>query len=259
MSIRVMADVWDVGPEDPVECFVLVALASHCNDNGDSCFPSITRIAQMTRRSERTVVRAIGAMEKAGWITIERGSGRGKVSKYHVNVAKLKGRQCDTLLAERVTAATGKGDTLTEKGDSGDIAIRKNSQEPSIETSNPSRLKKRERGELKTRIEGFVKSVIIQRTNLPTAPWDGGAMAQLNRLVDSNPSWTDEDFERLLRNWSHSDPELVRFGDHPKRLLSNLGRFAAGPVKRLQPQNIPKPVPVSNTKPVDEVLERMYK
>lgn len=95
-----MADVWDFGPEDSVDCNVLVCLASHSNDDGQSCFPSIPRIAKMTRRSERTVQRAIVSLEEGGWLTVERGTGKGNPSQYAINVAKLKGCQPVTLSKE---------------------------------------------------------------------------------------------------------------------------------------------------------------
>jgi len=124
-------------------------------------------------------------------------------------------------------------------------------------TTKPSRSKKpeRERGELKTRIETFVKATIVKRANLPAAPWDGGAAKQLNNLVDKNPSWSDDDFERLLRNWSKSDPEIVRFGDHPKVLFPRLSRFAGGPIMKLTNGKAP---PKNETTPFAEAYRDMY-
>lgn len=120
MSVRVMADVWEVGPSDAVECSVLLALANYCNDDGSNCFPSVPLLAKMTRRSERTVERAITSLEECDWVVVERGVGRGIMSRYHINVDLLKRRQHDAFLAnpkrrlpkqEKATSTTLKGDT----------------------------------------------------------------------------------------------------------------------------------------------------
>jgi hypothetical protein len=136
-----MADVWDFGPENATDNNVLLCLANHCDDNGKSCFPSIARIAQMSRRSGRTVVRVIAALEAAGWVAVTRGTGSGVMSQYTVNVAKLKGCHGVTLSqTERVTLTTEKGDIDAIKGDIGDKPphplIGRTIKEPSGEPSH---------------------------------------------------------------------------------------------------------------------------
>lgn len=114
-----MADVWDFGPDDPIDNAVLLWLANRCNDQGGSCFPSIAEISAKVRRSERTVTRSIHQLEADGWLVVERGSGKGIVSQYALNVDLLKRRQADTLSKpkgvsgdkQRVTATTAKGDS----------------------------------------------------------------------------------------------------------------------------------------------------
>lgn len=140
MSIRVMADVWDFGPDDSVDCFTLVCLASHANDEGASCHPSVSRVARMTRRSERTIERSIQELEKTGWIAVKRGVGRGQFNSYTINVARLKERQRVALSSDKTrqgvalsenkkaTPMTTKGDTVTRKGDSHDTPIEETSR-----------------------------------------------------------------------------------------------------------------------------------
>jgi hypothetical protein len=118
---------------DPSEVSVLSILASHANDEGDSCFAGIPRIAKMARRSERTVTRILAKLEKDGWLTAERGDGAGHKTQYHIDVEKLKGCQDVTLLGKRKVTqirpsedvvkgdmVTEKGDMVTEKGDTSD-------------------------------------------------------------------------------------------------------------------------------------------
>lgn len=129
MSVRVIADVWEHGPDDPTLTGVLLVLANYSDDKGGNCFPGTTLIAQYSRFSERTVKRAIVQLEDDGWITVlQRGSGRPTgtdaekaqyKSQYQLNVAKLKGchsvpiskEKGDTGGKKRVTLATEKGDT----------------------------------------------------------------------------------------------------------------------------------------------------
>lgn len=91
MSVRVMSDVWDYGPADPIENAILLALANHCNDEGLNCYPGIARLAHMARRSPRTVMRAIQELENSGWIKVNRDSFGPKRNgnTYTVNVEKI--------------------------------------------------------------------------------------------------------------------------------------------------------------------------
>lgn len=130
MSVRVMADVWDFGPQDATLTNVLVVLANSADDAGGNCFPGTALIAKRTRYSERTVILAIAELERQGWITVlQRGAGRPKgsnrweraayMSQYVIHVEKLK--RCQdvtifedekkvTLRRKKVTLTTGKGD-----------------------------------------------------------------------------------------------------------------------------------------------------
>lgn len=130
MSIRLMADVWENGPEAALEANVLAHLANHANDDGQSCYPSIARVARMCRISDRSVQRAIVELEKEGWLTVVRGTGKGNFSQYTLNVAKL----------QRVTSTPSKGDIDDTKGDIDAAHNRKNHQEPSENPEAPSLL-----------------------------------------------------------------------------------------------------------------------
>lgn len=114
-----MADVWDFGPDDPIDNSVLLRLANHCNDFGRQCFPSIEEVAAKVRRSVRTVSRSIAQLEADDWISVERGVGKGKTSHYTINVAKLKTRQAVAFSEmetrqprqQNLTATTAKPDS----------------------------------------------------------------------------------------------------------------------------------------------------
>lgn len=144
MSVRVMADVWDYGPDDPVDNSVLLRLANHCNDEGRNCFPSITDIARAIRRSDKTVSRSISQLEDDGWITVKRGVGKGNMSQYIVNIERLKGGQSDliTQSTKRGLSVLQKETLCPPKGDSHGKPphplIRVTISEPSKEPSIPS-------------------------------------------------------------------------------------------------------------------------
>lgn len=159
-----MADVWDNGPEDPIDCATLLVLANFANERGQSCYPSVVTIARMTRRSIRTIERSIATLEADGWIRIAtRGNGAGNVTAYVLDTARLKGRQGDGVSAEqkgdtgtpfqkvkgrqpdgvpeseRASDGREKGVALSQKGVSGDTPI----EEPLEPRTEPGRDAKR--------------------------------------------------------------------------------------------------------------------
>jgi Helix-turn-helix domain len=62
--------------------FLLVILALH----GNPCYPSIPRLATMLHRSERQTQRLLRSLERAGYLTIKKGTGRGRASTYTLKV-----------------------------------------------------------------------------------------------------------------------------------------------------------------------------
>ncbi|BAQ71230.1 hypothetical protein NHU_04108 [Rhodovulum sulfidophilum] len=74
MSIRIMAEIWDSELSDVYECAVMLALANHADDEG-RCYPSVSRVSQLARCSERKVRQIIGALEERGYLTIYRNAG----------------------------------------------------------------------------------------------------------------------------------------------------------------------------------------
>lgn len=134
-----MALVWTSTMKDATEVEVLSRLASHANEDGESCFAGVPRIAKLVRRSERTVQRTIESLERDGWLSVVRGGGAGNLTQYLINVEKLKGCQDVTLLSKpkrvtlaqkRVTLATKKGDIGAAPPIEGNVFKRKSKQTP---------------------------------------------------------------------------------------------------------------------------------
>ncbi len=85
MSIALISACWDRGPKDPIERYVLVALADNASDEGFA-YPSIETLANKTQMSERTILRKLRSLEAGGWVEVNR---RAKSSSYWVLRSRL--------------------------------------------------------------------------------------------------------------------------------------------------------------------------
>ncbi|MBK9276522.1 MAG: helix-turn-helix domain-containing protein [Flavobacteriales bacterium] len=63
-----MSAVWEYGPTDSTQRFVLLALADNASDDGGNAYPSIPEIARKCALSKRTVIRALDALVKSGYL-----------------------------------------------------------------------------------------------------------------------------------------------------------------------------------------------
>ena len=69
-------------PDKPV----LVALAEH----GEECWPSLTRLAEMTGYDSRTVRRAIQRLEEVGVISVEHRPGRSPIFRLKLSTTPVR-------------------------------------------------------------------------------------------------------------------------------------------------------------------------
>lgn len=88
MSIRVMSAVWDNGPADSTQRFVLLAIADHTSDDGGNAYPSVQTIAKKCAMSTRTVIRAIDALIGDGYLIRRRR--KDTTNMYKVVLARLQ-------------------------------------------------------------------------------------------------------------------------------------------------------------------------
>lgn len=89
MSIRLMTDVWDHGPDGQGELLVLLALADFANDAGMS-WPTVSTLAKRARMSERNARRVLRKLEELGYVSTEPQRGRNYQNLYVVNRDALK-------------------------------------------------------------------------------------------------------------------------------------------------------------------------
>lgn len=66
MSIRVMSDVYDSDLTDIYEVSVMLALANHADDDG-VCYPSTSRICELSRMKRRGVNGVIKRLQERGY------------------------------------------------------------------------------------------------------------------------------------------------------------------------------------------------
>ena len=101
MSVRVMALVFDadipaIELQDkkrkisaPTLKLVLLALADHCNDDGDGAYPSLSRIERKTALVHRAVVYALQAAKQEGLI-LRAGMSKRATVNYSLNLPMLR-------------------------------------------------------------------------------------------------------------------------------------------------------------------------
>lgn len=95
MSVEVMAMVFRRYPVGGGEMLLALALADHSDDEGRSIFPSIKRLAQKTRQSERTVQYQLRALERMGWLICVSlgGEGARDTREWHINSDWIAGEE----------------------------------------------------------------------------------------------------------------------------------------------------------------------
>lgn len=92
MSIRIMTQVWDNGPESQGALLVLLALADFADDNG-YCYPSIKTVAAKARMTERGAQKIIRSLEADGILEIKTGNGRYGCNQYWVKTSNLSAKK----------------------------------------------------------------------------------------------------------------------------------------------------------------------
>jgi hypothetical protein len=88
MSIKIMSTIWDRGPDNQSERFVLLALADYANDEGE-CWPSIEGVARKTCLTDRGVRKIMRRLEETGWLEIEAGGGRKNCNLYRIKTLNI--------------------------------------------------------------------------------------------------------------------------------------------------------------------------
>ena len=83
MSIKVMSRIWEDGPDQTGERFVLLAISDFANDDGDA-WPSLASIARKTCMTTRGVRLVLRKLEAEGWLETGIAEARAGCNKYRV-------------------------------------------------------------------------------------------------------------------------------------------------------------------------------
>lgn len=89
MSYGAMDWAFEQPIKDAGEKFVLIAIAKHADENMQ-CYPSIARLAKLTGFSDSTVKLKLKALEKSGYLRVQRRTKNGKTTS---NLYFLAGRE----------------------------------------------------------------------------------------------------------------------------------------------------------------------
>jgi hypothetical protein len=128
MSVRASTAVWHTSRATGMARLVFLALAEHANPDG-LCWPSVTHVAEMCRTSERTVQRAMAALEASG--ELERTHRRGHTTSLY----QFRLRACGKPESRGDTAVTPGVTNQAKRGDKSGARIGEPNTEPRAEKS----------------------------------------------------------------------------------------------------------------------------
>jgi MarR-like DNA-binding transcriptional regulator SgrR of sgrS sRNA len=136
MSVRYSSAIWESGRFEGGVLLVALALADYANDEGE-CWPKAASIATKVRLTLRQTHNILRKLEKAGFLTIQSGGGRGKSSWYRLNLETVKPVSVNSNSVKPISVKS-EAETVKSTTENSEIcvnAIRKNRHEPSIEPS----------------------------------------------------------------------------------------------------------------------------
>jgi hypothetical protein len=145
MSIRVMANVWDMANLGPYERLVMLCLADHADDDG-KCYPAIKRICERTGMGQRGVQNVLRRLEADGLLTIQNGGGRHVRNGYTltINTAPDAPLRDEKPRTENPVSGAETPHPITETPHPITINPAPDAPEPSVTIKEPSVSKTRE-------------------------------------------------------------------------------------------------------------------
>jgi hypothetical protein len=102
MAITIMAEIWEHSPTKDTELLLLLALADHADRVTGVCWPSVSRLARLIRKSERNTRYLLRKLEAGGHIAITIKGAQHKTNLYRILCPWRMGQQ---LLQENTCAA----------------------------------------------------------------------------------------------------------------------------------------------------------
>lgn len=123
MDSHLLEDVIRLPPGvlSPTARHVALVLAWHSNAGTGACYPSIKTLADETGRTRRTIITAIGELERAGCLTktnrkTRAGTGRNYILSFNIAkgeaIAPIGGPNGETIALNRCNNFTSNGETI---------------------------------------------------------------------------------------------------------------------------------------------------
>src|SRR5262249_47738425 len=131
---KLMSAVWDLENLAPSAKLVLLALCDFANERGESCFPSIKRIAEKSSLSERQTQRIMHRLINTGVVSVvanARGGKPGSTRHYRIKLNRLMtGDILTPLIVE--TGDTSDVERVTSTPETGDMGVTLTVSYPSV-------------------------------------------------------------------------------------------------------------------------------
>ena len=99
LSYKITKEIAFTDKVSGIPKFVLMMLAQYCNNNGDSCYPKTSTMAQLMGLDEKTIRRNIIKLEKLGLVEVNRKSGIG--NEYRILTKELSAGSGQKVLTSR--------------------------------------------------------------------------------------------------------------------------------------------------------------
>ena len=96
MSIKAMSWVWETSLKGAAK-LMLLAIADHCNDEGENAYPGLARLARKCSVTERTAQRTISNLEMGRMLHVEENAGTRTMGGQWTNRYTLIGYKADVL------------------------------------------------------------------------------------------------------------------------------------------------------------------
>ena len=215
MSIKLMAQIWESGPQNQTERFVLLALADYANDEGE-CWPSIGGIASKCVMSDRGIQKVLKRLEDGGWLSIEEGGGRKNCNLFTIKTPNEVHPERGSPLAKNPEPQCKNPERGSENPEPGSPEPSRTIIEPSVDTPCGSPKPKKQK----------------RATALP----EGWVPSNRNIQDAYNRNFTDKEIRNeadRFRDYHHAKGTTFKDWDAGWRTwLGNVRRFQGGRVSQ---------------------------
>ena len=194
MSIKVMSAVFDAGGLRPAQKSVLLALADHANEDGNSIYPSVSRVVIKTGLSERAVRKALSELRDQKVLVVIRESTQHFPTEYAINMKKLQSlKHPDLHQMHPDNNDSPAPDAPLDTPDLHDVPSRPAPDAPKSSV-NPQELNRHfnddPESEYKERIQAAITRGALAHQSL---------QEQVEKLFSINPNWRRQDWKGLLQ------------------------------------------------------------